>query len=148
MLWVAVDIGLDSCRRRKAPLSRRVPWAVNEGETEEKQPWGQLTPVSWGCCAVLLTNPDFSERNPNAEHQHALSSVPSPFPLEVVCAALLCLPTLRLWKQSPAAAPNTGLLKMNIHARPYLNFPKAFCVLWISENSTSLKRTNLLLCQS
>lgn len=54
-----------------------------------------------------------------------------PIPLEAVCAALLCLPTLQLWKQGLATAPNTGLLKINILTRLYQNFPKVLFVLWI-----------------
>lgn len=115
LLGGAVHSSLDTCRRKEAALARRVLLAGN-------QRWRRAAKIShlrmlWSAA----TESRFSEKKPAC-----FVPVPSLILLgSAVCAACL-------WKQSPAAATNTGLLKINM-----------FCHAWtfkrLSSPSRSLK---------
>lgn len=146
--WTKGVVGC--CRRWLRLLQMKESCFSQEGAVgcEQKRSWGKAalrtaSTCQWRLLCGAANESRYSERNLNAEYQHVLSLVPSLFPVEVVCAALPCLPTLWFWKQSPATAPNTGLLKMNIHAWLYLNFPKALCSLDLLEQHQPQKNKSL-----
>lgn len=148
LLWVAVNIGLDSCdvKERCSVQEGAVGW-------EWRRSWGKaaLRPAStrpWRLLHSAASDTSLWQQPWCWASVHFVPSACTPSSGSGVCCPDVSVPALWLWKQSRATEPNPGLIKMNICAQLYLNFLKALFTLRIFENSTSLKRTNLLLCES